>query len=318
MTESAVTVVRIEQGGIWVAKVTHFEDYRNRYPNFRMEKSDEQILLVQMHTNGGELFFDTPAHDAMSDVFEDIAGDRDLSCVILTGTGDTFIHHSGLPGSPGPQPANIDLGADLIDLKGYYGRTRHMNVLEIQVPMIAAVNGPCSIHSELAVLCDIVLASDDAYFQDLAHFTRGLVPGDGVHTVWPRVIGHNRARYFLLTGQKLSAQQALEYGAVNEVLPKADLMDRAWELARYLALRPPITLRSTRSVLIHEFKRDYVNNHEFGQFQELLGMRNFFTWRGGKQPLDRPWNDNPWDDATPDGRDDVTRTAESSAGDGPT
>jgi enoyl-CoA hydratase/carnithine racemase len=97
-----------------------------------------------------------------------------------------------------------------------------------------------------------------------------------------------------LTGQKLSAQQALEYGAVNEVLPKAALMDRAWELARYLALRPPITLRSTRSVLIHELKRDYVNNHEFGQFQELLAMRNFFTWRGGKEPLDRPWNDDPW------------------------
>ena len=64
---------------------------------------------------------------------------------------------------------------------------------------------------------------------------RGVVPGDGVQTVWPMVLGRNRARYFLLMGQKLSAQELLECGAVNEVLPKEQLMDRAWEVARYLA-----------------------------------------------------------------------------------
>ena len=78
--------------------------------------------------------------------------------------------------------------------------------------MIAAVNGPALIHAELAVLCDIVIASENAEFQDAPHFPNGVVPGDGVHVVWPLVLGANRGRYFLLTGQKLRAKQALDSG----------------------------------------------------------------------------------------------------------
>src|SRR5690606_14916720 len=148
----------------------------------------------------------------------------------------------------------------------------HHNFLAIQVPVIAAVNGACSTHSELPLMCDIVLASDDAYLEDAAHFARGVVPGDGVHTVWPMVIGQNRARYFLLTGQRLSAEQAMAYGAVHEVLPKDRLLDRAWELARYLALRPPLTLRLTRSIFVQELKRAAVNDLAAGVYQELYGM----------------------------------------------
>lgn len=279
-----------------MTKLTHFDEYKNRYKNFRLEKTDENILLVQMHTDGGELFFDWTAHDQLSDVFADISGDRELSAVIFTGTGDSFIDRYGPLDPTKELPAHKDYGAERLDMKGFYGRTRHMNMLDIQVPIIAAVNGPCSIHSELPVMCDIVLASDDAYFQDSAHFPRGLVPGDGVHVVWPRVLGYNRARYFLLTGQKLSAQEALDAGAVGEVLPRDRLMDRAWELAHYLALRPPLTLRMTRSVLIHDLKRASVEDHAMGQVQELYAMRNFFSWRGGKDPLDRPWDQDPWAD----------------------
>ena len=68
--------------------------------------------------------------------------------------------------------------------------------------MIAAVNGPAIAHSELAVLCDVVLCSDNAYFQDAAHIPGGLLPGDSMQIIWPMLIGHNRGRTFLLTGQR--------------------------------------------------------------------------------------------------------------------
>ena len=93
------------------------------------------------------------------------------------------------------------------------------------VPVISAVNGPCSIHAEVPLLSDIVLASETAYFQDLAHFPRGLVPGDGSHVLWPMLVGPNRARSMLLMGKQLSAQEALEWGVVAEVLPRVG--DRA-------------------------------------------------------------------------------------------
>jgi enoyl-CoA hydratase/carnithine racemase len=64
--------------------------------------------------------------------------------------------------------------------------------------MIAAVNGPALIHAELALLCDIVLVSQTAVFQGLPHFPSGLGPREGVHVVFPLLLGANRGRYFLL------------------------------------------------------------------------------------------------------------------------
>ena len=278
-----------------MAKRSTFEDYRDRYPRwFRLEKSEEDILLFQIHTDGGDFVWDYRSHDAFAAVCADIAGDRQLSAVIFTGTGDTFMDRFGAADPTREFPVHVDPGAEALDDTGWIGMQVHTNLLDIQVPIIAAVNGACSTHSELPLMCDIVLASEDAYLQDASHFARGVVPGDGVHTVWPIVIGRNRARYFLLTGQKLSAREAMAYGAVNEVLPREELLDRAWEVARLLARRPPLTLRLTRSIFVQELKRAAMDDLALGVYQELYGMRNFLSWRGGQEPLDRAWDDDPW------------------------
>jgi enoyl-CoA hydratase/carnithine racemase len=277
-----------------MVKRARFDDYRDRYPSFHLDRTDDGILLLRLHTDDGPFAWDARAHGAFGDLCADIAGDRSINCVIFTGTGDSFMDRYNENPDGVEYPVHIEMDADDVDTMGWRGRQRHLNMLDIQVPIIAAINGPCSIHSELPVMCDIVLASEDAYLQDSAHFPRGVAPGDGVHTIWPLVIGHNRARYYLLTGQKLTARQAMEYGAVNEVLPRDQLMERAWELARYLVLRPPLTLRLTRSILVQRFKRAATNDLALGQFQELFGMRNFYSVRGGMEPLDRAWDADPW------------------------
>ena len=88
------------------------------------------------------------------------------------------------------------------------------------------------------------------------------MPGDGVHVVWPMVMGSNRGRYFLLTGQTLSAQDALDLGVVSEVLPGSQLLQRAWELARMIVDRPPLTVRYSRVAMTLNIKR---------QMQDMLG-----------------------------------------------
>ena len=109
-----------------------------------------------------------------------------------------------------------------------------MNLLNIEVPVISAINGPAWRHGEIPLLSDIVLAADTAAFQDLRAFLpNGLVPGDGMHIVMPLLLGMNRGRYFLLTGQTLSAQEAKDLGLVAEVLPPDKVLARAWEHAEH-------------------------------------------------------------------------------------
>jgi enoyl-CoA hydratase/carnithine racemase len=73
--------------------------------------------------------------------------------------------------------------------------------------------------------------------------------------VWPLLLGTTRGSYFLLTGQRLSAREAHEYGIVNEVLPRDQLLPRAWELAEQLIQQPALTLRYSRVVLALHLKR---------------------------------------------------------------
>ena len=79
-----------------------------------------------------------------------------------------------------------------LDEKAWYGRMLVENVLAVEVPIIAAVNGPCSIHCRGSAAVRHRAGVRDAYFQDLAHFPRGLVPGDGSHVLWPMLVGPNR------------------------------------------------------------------------------------------------------------------------------
>lgn len=275
---------------------TRFAEYRDRYANFRFELSEEGILLMQCHTDGGSLVWDWKAHDAMSDAFADVAGDREIKVLIHTGTGANYNADWGAP--PTAEPVYDAMGGPQglarLDEKAWYGRMLVEHVLAVEVPMISAVNGPCNIHSEVPLLGDIVLASEDACFQDLAHFPRGMVPGDGQHVIWPLLVGWNRARHLLLTGKKLGAQEALEWGVVAEVLPKERLLERAFELARELARRPPLTLRYTRLLFTQGLKRAFLDELAHGLARETYAQRQFFPVGGGMRPLDRPWDQKPW------------------------
>lgn len=129
-----------------------------------------------------------------------VSRDRGNKVIILTGTGDAFLNGAmPLEGAFEDllKPTFKDAWSEIISV----GQRLIQNHVDVEVPMIAVVNGPASIHAELALLCDIVICTDDAYFQDLPHFPLGLVPGDGVHILWLELLGPNRGRSFL-TGEK--------------------------------------------------------------------------------------------------------------------
>jgi enoyl-CoA hydratase/carnithine racemase len=253
-------------------KAQPFEGYRDKYENVRM-KREEGILEIALHTQGGPLAFNGYVHEALVHAFRDIGDDPDNHVVILTGTGNEFCTQISPDGFDFFTPTGYDKilreGTKILE-----------NIVDIEVPMIAAINGPVTVHSEYALLCDIVLAAEGAYFQDAPHPAFGIVPGDGLHILWPEVIGEIRGRYFLLSGQKLSAADAKQYGAVNEVLPREALLPRAWELARHLNRQNPLTLRYTRMALSTRFRRRLQESLSYGLALEGISAAQVAASKG--------------------------------------
>jgi enoyl-CoA hydratase/carnithine racemase len=232
-----------------------FADYFEKFDTIRMRR-DDGILEMTLHTEGGSLRWSRHPHRELEQAFLDVGRDRENHVIILTGTGAEF---------SGPAPTVDDnlkthnMSTDAWGELGWESKHLVFNMLAIDTPMIAAINGPVLRHAELPVMCDIVLATETACFQDSAHFTGGLVPGDGMHVVFPMVMGLNRGRYFLLTGQKVSAAEAKEMGVVNEIVAGDALLPRAWEHARNIMKLPELNRRYTR-ILITEMLRRQMND----------------------------------------------------------
>jgi enoyl-CoA hydratase/carnithine racemase len=240
-----------------------FEEYAKRYENIRLER-DDGILQVTVHTDGESLVWTSTAHDELAYCFSDIACDPDNKVVVLTGTGDSFCSEIDFTSF------NLGTASDWSHII-FEGQRLLTNLLGIEVPVIAAINGPATIHPEIPVLSDITIASETTVFQDAPHFPAGIVPGDGAHTTWMHVLGPQRGRYFLLTGQELDAAQALDYGVVNEVLPADQVLARAREIATTIAAKPPLARRYSRVLLTRELKRLMHEQLGLGLVHEALG-----------------------------------------------
>src|SRR4029077_9721326 len=162
--------------------MSQFAKYENGFGNARLSRSHSGVLEVVLHTNGDTLLFNGYVHEQFVELFHAIGADPDNRVVILTGSGQAFME-------------SIDRAAFAVFTpRGYdkiyrEGRKALMNILDIEAPLIAAVNGPVRLHTEYILLSDIVLATPSTVFQDKPHIDFGIVPGDGVHVLWPEIIG---------------------------------------------------------------------------------------------------------------------------------
>jgi enoyl-CoA hydratase/carnithine racemase len=238
-------------------------EYATKYRHIQLEREDG-ILTVTVHDGGGGSFvWNSQGHDELAYCFNDIACDRENQVVILAGTGDAFC--GGIDFSSFSLGSAADWSQIIFE-----GQRLIRNLMEIDVPVISAINGPVLVHPEVPLLSDITVASEHTTFQDSPHFPSGIVPGDGAHLVWMHILGPQRGRYFLLTDQKLDAKQALDYGVVNEVVPREQVLPRAKALAQTLMGKPELARRYTRVVLTREIKRLIHDELGYGITHEAL------------------------------------------------
>jgi enoyl-CoA hydratase/carnithine racemase len=241
-----------------------FELYAGKYRHIKLTRRNG-IVELKMHTEGGSLRWGALPHEELGYCFGELGNDVENKVIILTGEGEAFCREvdAGSFGELKPS-AWPDMNREAKRLLN--------NLLDIEVPVVGAVNGPAHIHAELALLSNIVIAAEEATFQDAAHFTLGIVPGDGCHVIWPALLGPTRGSYFLLTGQILNAREAMAMGIVNEVLPRAQLMSRAWELAEQIAAQPVAARRYSRILLTQRMKQKLLEQLGHGLSVEALGI----------------------------------------------
>jgi enoyl-CoA hydratase/carnithine racemase len=237
---------------------THLENYFTAYRSLKLTRDAEGVLVVQFHSDGGPLTFTAQAHTEVVDAFYRISQDRANKIVILTGMGGDFMIGVDWQSfkdvsDPGVWSQIHDEGVQVLE-----------NIANIRVPVIAAIEGRAHIHSEYALLANVIVAGEGATFQDVGHFAAGVVPGDGIFTAWSYRAGAGRAEAFLLNPQPLTAAIAQQWGVVAEVVPDGKALSRAQELARLYLKAPEVTRRDTRIHFIQPLKERIVRELGYG------------------------------------------------------
>lgn len=232
--------------------------YFDAFPGLALARDEAGVLTATFHSGGGPLTFTARDHTDYTEAFYRIAQDRDNSIVILTGAGGQFIEGIDFPSFGNVADPDVwsqvhDEGVQILE-----------NLANIRVPVIAAVEGAAHVHSEYALMANVIVAGESATFHDLPHFAGGIVPGDGILTTWSYRAGPGRAEAWLLDPQPISAATAREWGVVAEVVPDGTALARARELAALYLAKPAVTRRNTRIHFIQPLKERLVREVGYG------------------------------------------------------
>lgn len=178
-----------------------------------------------------------------------INADPAIRVAILTGAGRAFSAGGDIKAM---RDKTGNFGGNPVEIAEGYRTNIHraLRALDgLQVPLIAAVNGPAiGLGCDIACLADIRIASDKAKF-GVTFLKLGIIPGDGGTWILPRVIGHSRAAELFYTGDVIDAQTACDWGLVSRVVDHDTLMTEAQSLAEKIAAMPPLALRQTKNLL---------------------------------------------------------------------
>jgi len=220
---------------------------KNAFYDHSLKQENYEQILIEKRPNGVAIAtlnqphklnaIDPNMHLEVTSLARDVDEDPDVKVLVLTGAGRAFCAGGDFsPGRPRFSGARIWRQArQLVD-----------DILDCETPIITAVNGPAmGLGSTIALLGDVVFASRSARIGD-THVRIAAGAGDGGQLYWPLLMGINRAKYYMMTGDVLTGEEAEKLGLVNFVVDDDQLMTRALELADRLAAGPTLAITASK------------------------------------------------------------------------
>jgi enoyl-CoA hydratase len=219
------------------------------YEAVRFERLGAVLRVTIDHPGSERNAVDAMLHHELRRLMADLRDERDARAVVLTAAGSAF--SAGGDFAWFPELRSIEA----LDALRREARGMLADLLDIEIPVVAAVNGPAvGLGASIALLCDVVVAADTATFVD-PHVRVGLVAGDGGTVAWPAALGPARAKWHLLAGEPLPAPEAAALGLVTRCVPPGELQATALAMAERLAANPPLAVRYTKAALNQSLKR---------------------------------------------------------------
>jgi len=188
---------------------------------------DNRVALITLNRPDALNALSTAVREQLTEHLKAVKKDENIRAVILTGAGRAFCAGLDLP--------ELQQAGEQVASEGAIGQTMLNALADLRCPIIAAINGFAITGGlELALCCDVIIASTRAEFAD-THAKVGIVPAWGITQRLPRIIGPLRAKEMSLSGNRISAQQAYEWGLVNRVVDHDKLLSESLSLAQSMA-----------------------------------------------------------------------------------
>ncbi len=230
----------------------------------RLEREGDVLVATIDHPRSELNAVDELLHGELAELFRTLKREDAARAVLLTGSKRAFSAGGDFTWFPSLRTTER-LGHLRRD-----GKQMVWDLLDVELPIVAALNGPAvGLGASLALLCDVIVMADTAVIAD-PHVSVGLVAGDGGAAIWPLLVGPARAKRYLLTGDPLSAAEAERIGLVNEVVPAEELAARGRWWAQRLAAGAPLAVRATKQAVNAQVKRALLESFDVSTALEMM------------------------------------------------
>ena len=209
------------------------------YESILIEKCGNGVTRATLNRPEKLNAVDGRLHYELTTLWLDANADPEVKALVVTGAGRAFCSGGDFGGDRKPGPGGP--GAMMREARQIVD-----NLLDCEKPVISAVRGyAMGLGATIALLSDVVVAGRSAVFAD-THVKMGIGAGDGGQVIWPLLIGVNRAKYFLMTGERIKAEEAQSLGLVNFVVDEEDVVAKASEIADRLASGPGLAISASK------------------------------------------------------------------------